>query len=91
MKNVRYKYRFGLLLEAYCRGINFTQLKNILKQVDVVEKLSSLAQEIKNNPDSISLVKSSFLQETLEKSDYKETLSNFISPLNRSNLIGLIE
>lgn len=63
----------------------------ILKQVEVVEKLSILAQEIKNNPDNIALIKSSFMQETLNKTDYVETLSNFISPLNRSHLLGNIK
>lgn len=57
MKNPRYKYRFGLILEAYCRGISTLQLKALLKQVEAVEKLSSLAQEIKSNTDNLSLVK----------------------------------
>lgn len=57
MKNPRYKYRFGLILEAYCRGINTSELKDLLKQVEVVEKLTNLSKEIKNHPDNISLVK----------------------------------
>ena len=57
MKNPRYKYRFGLILEAYCRGISSSELKDLLKQVEVVEKLTILSTEIKNNPDNISLVK----------------------------------
>ena len=56
MKNPRYKYRFGLLLEAYCRGISCHMLKDLLKQVEVVDKLSMLAQEIKSNTDNLSLV-----------------------------------
>lgn len=57
MKNPKYKYRFGLILEAYCRGINSLQMNALLRQVDLVEKLSLLAQEIKSNPDNLSLVK----------------------------------
>ena len=57
MANPRYKFRFGILLEAYCRGIDKFQLKELLKQVEAVEKLSNLAQEIKNNPDNLLLVK----------------------------------
>lgn len=57
MSNPRYKLRFGLILEAYCRGIGSLQLNDLLKQVEVVEKLSVLAQEIKGNADNISLVK----------------------------------
>lgn len=90
MSNLKYRYRFGFILEAYCRGIG-SQIKDLLKQVEVVEKLSVLAQEIKNNPDNIALIKSAFMQETLNKTDYVETLSNFISPLNRSHLLGNIK
>lgn len=57
MKNPKYKYRFGIILEAYCRGISSSQLSELLRQIEVVEKLSILAQEIKNNSDNISLVK----------------------------------
>lgn len=88
--NLKYRYRFGLILEAYCRGIG-NQVKDLLKQVEVVEKLSVLAQEIKSNDDNISLIKSSFLKDTLAKTDYAETLSNFISPLNRSHMLGSIK
>lgn len=90
MKNVKYKYRFGLILEAYCRGIG-TQLDYLLKQIDVVNKLSVLSQSIKSNSDNISLIKSSYLKDVLEKPDYQETLANIISPLNRSNILGKIE
>jgi phosphatidylinositol-4,5-bisphosphate 3-kinase len=90
MRNLKYKYRFGLILEAYCRGIG-NQLKVLLKQFEVVEKLSALSQEIKSNSDNISLIRSSFFRDTLKKSDYNEILSNFISPLNRSNILGQIE
>ena len=91
MKNPRYKMRFGLILEAYCRGIGSLQLKHLLRQVEVVEKLSLLAQAIKGNPNNISLIKSSFLHDTLNTSEYMEVLSNFISPLNRSHLLGAID
>jgi phosphatidylinositol-4,5-bisphosphate 3-kinase len=56
-KNSRYSKRFGVLLEAYCRGLSKSQLNLLLKQVECVEKLSLLCQEIKSNPDYISLVK----------------------------------
>ena len=90
MKNPKYKHRFGLILEAYCRGIG-NQLSFLLKQVEVVEKLSMLAQEIKSSSDSVSLIKSTFLRDTLRKNEYDDILSNCISPLNRSNILGKIE
>jgi hypothetical protein len=92
MKNPRYKYRFGLILETYCRGIATYQLKELLRQIEVVEKLTNLAQHVKSNCDSsLSLLKSSFLVETLKRADYVEALSNFMSPLNRSHILGVIE
>lgn len=57
MKNPRFKYRFGLILETYFRGIGRYQMKELLKQIEVVEKLSILAQQIKLNPDNLSLIK----------------------------------
>ena len=90
MKNLKFKHRFGLVLEAYCRGIG-AQLNDLLKQIDVVDKLSVLSQQIKSDSDNIQLVKSSFLADTLRKPDYDETLANIISPLNRSNILGKIE
>ena len=90
MKNLKYEYRFGLILEAYCRGIG-NQLDELLKQIEVVEKLSVLSQEIKGHSDNISLIKGTFLADTMKKPDYEETLSNIISPLNRSNILGKIE
>ena len=91
MKNPRYKLRFGLILEAYCRAIGALQLKDLLKQVEVVDKLSFLAKEIKSNCENISdLAKSSFLVDTLTKPDYMDTMSNLISPLNRSHILGTI-
>ncbi|CAF0737287.1 unnamed protein product [Brachionus calyciflorus] len=91
IKNPKYKFRFGLLLEAYCRSLNSNQLSELIKQIEVVEKLTNLALEIKSNPDNLSLIKSSYLNDTLQRLEYKLTLSNFISHLNRFHYIGLIE
>ena len=69
ISNLKYRYRFGLILEVYSRGIG-NQIKDLLKQVEIVDKLSVLAQEIKKNHDNIALVKSDFLKETLEKTGF---------------------
>lgn len=90
MKDLRYKYRFGLILEAYCRGIG-AQLVELIKQIEVVDKLSVLSQEIKSSSDNIALIKGSFLADTMKKPDYDETLTNIISPLNRSIILGKID
>ncbi len=109
IKNEKYKYRFGLILETYCRGISGL-IKNLSKQVELVEKLSTLAENVKENRDDLSILKVSdllklkksielifnnfkgqFLKLILDKQDYNEALSNFISPLNRSHIYGPIE
>lgn len=90
IKSTKHKFRFGLMLEAFCAGIG-PQLKDLIKQVELVEKLSVLAQTIKNTPNNITLIKSSYLHDVLSKSDYQETLSNFTSPLNRSHIFGRID
>ena len=56
IKNEKYKYRFGLILETYCRGISGL-IKNLSKQVELVEKLSTLAENVKENRDDLSILK----------------------------------
>jgi phosphatidylinositol-4,5-bisphosphate 3-kinase len=56
MKNEKYKYRFGLILETYCRGIGGL-IKDLIKQIDVVEKLSILAETCKENRDDLTILK----------------------------------
>lgn len=55
MKNERFKYRFGLVLESYCRGISGL-IKDLLKQIEVVEKLTILTETIKENRDDLTLL-----------------------------------
>ena len=69
INNLKYKFKFGVILEAYCRGIGI-HLKDLIKQVEVVEKLSVLAQEIKSNSDSIALVKVEVLLFFINKDMY---------------------
>lgn len=78
-------------MEAYCRSLNKTQLTELTRQIEVVEKLGSLAHDIKSNPNNLALIKSSYINETLLRSEYRLSLSNFISPLNRSIFLGLLE
>jgi phosphatidylinositol-4,5-bisphosphate 3-kinase len=56
MKNPKYKYKFGLLVEAYCRGLG-GNLRLLLKQIDAIEKLSSLTYSIKNDYSNLGLIK----------------------------------
>ena len=91
MKSRRHRYRFGLMLEAYLRGISSVELDQLLKQVEVVERLTHLTHEIKSHADVVALTKSNYLRDTLERHDHQQNLSRLISPLNRSHILGLIE
>ena len=90
MKNPRYKYLFGILIEAYSRGIG-ASLSILFKQNEVVEKLSALAQMVKSDPDNLTLIRGTFLQDTLRLPAVNQMLSNFVNPLNRSDFVGKIE
>ena len=56
MANEKHKLRFGLILETYCRGIGGL-MRDLLKQIDVVEKLSILAETVKENREDLSILK----------------------------------
>ena len=59
MKNSRYKYKFGIILEAYCRGIG-VQLKSLVKQIEVIESLSSISGYLKKNKEDLTLITVSY-------------------------------
>ncbi len=55
MKNVCYKYKFGIILEAYCRGIG-DQLQSLVKQIDVIDNLSAISNFVKQNKEDLNLI-----------------------------------
>lgn len=42
--------RFGLILEAYCRGCG-SYLKSLVKQVDALDKLTKLTDQVKSEKE----------------------------------------
>ena len=90
MKNPRYKYKFGILLEAFCRGIG-VQLKSIVKQIEVIETLSNISSHVKKNKEDLSLITGKYLQDELETPQQRKILSNFMNPTNKSYVIGAIK
>lgn len=60
MKNPNHKHRFGILLEAYCRGIG-PNFKDLFKQVEAVEKLAGLSISIKSTTDNLNLIRVSLI------------------------------
>ncbi|XP_035226902.1 phosphatidylinositol 4,5-bisphosphate 3-kinase catalytic subunit alpha isoform-like isoform X2 [Stegodyphus dumicola] len=79
--------RFGLLLEAYCRGVG-SHLKSIVRQVEALEKLTKLTDILKERKDDTQKERLKFLYEQVQQADYLEALQNFPSPLNNNHVLG---
>ncbi|PRD35280.1 UNVERIFIED_CONTAM: Pik3ca [Trichonephila clavipes] len=79
--------RFGLMLEAYCRGVG-SHLKSIVRQVEALEKLTKLTDILKARKDETQKERLKFLYEQVQQADYLEALQNFPSPLNNNHVLG---
>ncbi|XP_067658198.1 phosphatidylinositol 4,5-bisphosphate 3-kinase catalytic subunit alpha isoform-like [Haliotis asinina] len=79
------RLRFGLMLEAYCRGCG-SFLKTLSRQVEALEKLTKLTDMLKSEVKDDEQMK--FLQEQLQQPDYQEALQSIISPLNTAHVLG---
>ncbi|OQR66852.1 hypothetical protein BIW11_13889, partial [Tropilaelaps mercedesae] len=78
-------FKFGLLLEAFCRGMGM-HLRTVLKQVSALDKLTQLTDALKSDAD-----KKAHFDRQLTRPDYLEALQNFASPLNNSLILGTLE
>ncbi|VDN27250.1 unnamed protein product [Gongylonema pulchrum] len=78
--------RFALLIEAYCRG-NYSHLHSMLRQVDMVARLTNLSKIIKSMKDKECATK--HLQKEL--TSYVEIMQNMISPLDPSDSLGALK
>ncbi|XP_030842482.1 phosphatidylinositol 4,5-bisphosphate 3-kinase catalytic subunit beta isoform [Strongylocentrotus purpuratus] len=78
--------RFGLMLEAYCRG-SMAHIKTLSKQVESLNKMKNLNELIKSKQakqqDKGEI--RDMMQKVLQQDSYADTLSNFVSPLAPSN------
>ncbi|KAL3995265.1 Phosphatidylinositol 3- and 4-kinase family protein [Acanthocheilonema viteae] len=77
--------RFALMIEAYCRA-NCTHLNSMLRQVDMVVRLTNLSRIIKTMKDNECATK--HLQKEL--ASYVEIMQNMISPLDISDSLGTL-
>uniref|UniRef100_A0A0R3QM92 Phosphatidylinositol 4,5-bisphosphate 3-kinase catalytic subunit n=1 Tax=Brugia timori TaxID=42155 RepID=A0A0R3QM92_9BILA len=77
--------RFALMIEAYCRA-NYTHLNSMLRQVDMVVRLTNLSKIIKTMKDNECATK--HLQKEL--ASCVEIMQNMISPLDVSNSLGAL-
>ncbi|KAI8795508.1 phosphatidylinositol 4 5-bisphosphate 3-kinase catalytic subunit alpha isoform-like isoform X2 [Biomphalaria glabrata] len=81
------RLRFGLILEAYCRGCG-PYIKNLAQQVEALDKLTKLSDMLKHEIAADEHMK--YLHTQLQQPDYKEALQNLHSPLNTSHILGEI-
>jgi len=84
MSSPVFSIRFGLLLEAFCRGLGPT-LKEHIRQVEALEKLTKLTDSLKEQEQG---QRYRFMNEQISKSDYLESLQNFKSPLDHTASLG---
>ncbi|KAG6442170.1 hypothetical protein O3G_MSEX002201 [Manduca sexta] len=73
--------RFGLMLEAYCRGSQ-EHIKNLKRQINCLEKLKSASECIRKKKE-ISKARST-LHQHLQERHCVDALCDFVSPLNPS-------
>ena len=76
--------RFGLLLEAFCRGCG-PVLSQICAQTEALERLARLTELLKTQREDEQLT---VLRDCLSREDYSTCLENIISPMDNSNQLG---
>ncbi|XP_062889212.1 phosphatidylinositol 4,5-bisphosphate 3-kinase catalytic subunit delta isoform [Mobula hypostoma] len=78
--------RFGLILEAYCRGTNH-HMKSLLKQCEALKKMKALNDFVKSSSQKTTKAKTKeALHVYMRQETCMEALSNFYCPLSPSNL-----
>jgi len=82
--------RFGLLLEAYCRGLG-PYLKKLIKQVEALDKLTKLTDSLKERLTESIKDRMRFMAEKIQQPDYVESLQYFNSPLENTVLLGELD
>lgn len=73
--------RFGLILEAYCRGSQ-EHMKALFKQMECLDKLGSACDQVKQRKDRKAAQQC--LQDYIKEAHCREAFYNVISPLNPS-------
>lgn len=73
--------RFGLILEAYCRG-SHEHISVLSKQIECLEKLKAASEIVRTRRDKDKA--KAALQEFISEQHCKEAVSNVLSPLDPS-------
>lgn len=72
--------RFGLILEAYCRGSQ-EHMRLLVRQIECLEKLKVTSDEMVRSRKDKDKAKQ-FLQDRLKEPHCQDALSNVLSPLD---------
>ncbi|XP_037540167.1 phosphatidylinositol 4,5-bisphosphate 3-kinase catalytic subunit delta isoform isoform X2 [Nematolebias whitei] len=75
--------RFGLILEAYCRG-NIHHIKLLTRQNEALGKMKALSDIVKSGSQKMMV---DDLKLCIRQESYKEALSDMLSPLNPSIIL----
>uniref|UniRef100_A0A8D3B7D0 phosphatidylinositol-4,5-bisphosphate 3-kinase n=1 Tax=Scophthalmus maximus TaxID=52904 RepID=A0A8D3B7D0_SCOMX len=75
--------RFGLILEAYCRG-NIHHIKLLTKQNEALSKMKTLSDFVKSGSQKLT---AEDLKLCIRQESYLEALSDLLSPLNPSIIL----
>ncbi|KAJ3586160.1 hypothetical protein NHX12_012561 [Muraenolepis orangiensis] len=78
--------RFGLILEAYCRG-NIHHVRSLTKQNEALAKLKTLSDIVKTGSQRMT---ADDLKLCIKQESYMEALSDLLSPLNPSIILSEI-
>uniref|UniRef100_A0A7N9AYH9 phosphatidylinositol-4,5-bisphosphate 3-kinase n=1 Tax=Mastacembelus armatus TaxID=205130 RepID=A0A7N9AYH9_9TELE len=78
--------RFGLILEAYCRG-NIHHIKLLTKQNEALGKMKILSDIVKSGSQKMTV---DDLKLCIRQESYLEALSDLLSPLNPSIILAEI-
>ncbi|XP_066492965.1 phosphatidylinositol 4,5-bisphosphate 3-kinase catalytic subunit delta isoform [Tiliqua scincoides] len=82
--------RFGLILEAYCRGSS-NHMKALMKQGEALNKLKALNDIIKTSAQKNTKPQTKeFMLTCMRQETYLEALSNLQSPLNPSIILAKV-
>ncbi|XP_062822061.1 phosphatidylinositol 4,5-bisphosphate 3-kinase catalytic subunit delta isoform [Anolis carolinensis] len=82
--------RFGLILEAYCRGSTF-HMKALMKQTESLNKMKALNDLIKASSQKNAKPQTKeFMHTCMRQETYLEALSNLQSPLNPSVILAKV-
>ncbi|KAK5923526.1 hypothetical protein CgunFtcFv8_000488 [Champsocephalus gunnari] len=76
--------RFGLILEAYCRG-NIHHIKLLSKQIEALGKMKALSDFVKSGSQKMT---ADDLKLCIRQESYMEALSDLLSPLNPSVILA---